>query len=186
MDSDEALVARCRNGSDPAAFAELARRYREPLFRLAASILGPPHVAEAEDIAQEVLVRVHDSLHSFRGDAKFGSWVHRIAFNHALNVKERARYRAPHVSLDALAAAQVRGFDAVDLIQQSRRSEALLDCIAELPEVYQAAVRLYYWLDQSIAEIAVMLDVPDNTVKSYLHRARRLLHAMMQKRGFDE
>jgi hypothetical protein len=55
----------------------------------------------------------------------------------------------------------------------------------ELPEVYQSALRLHYWLGASVSEIAVMLDAPENTVKSYLHRARRLLHAMLDERGFD-
>jgi len=59
------------------------------------------------------------------------------------------------------------------------------ECIAELPEVYQSALRLHYWLGASMSDIASMLDAPENTVKSYLHRARQLLHAMLAERGFD-
>jgi len=51
--------------------------------------------------------------------------------------------------------------------------------------VYQSALRLHYWLGASMSEIAEMLDAPENTVKSYLHRARRLLHAQLTERGFD-
>jgi len=58
-------------------------------------------------------------------------------------------------------------------------------CVGELPEVYQSALRLHYWLGASMSEIAEMLDAPESTVKSYLHRARRLLHAMLTERGFD-
>lgn len=56
----------------------------------------------------------------------------------------------------------------------------------ELPEVYQSALRLHYWLGAGMAEIAALLDVPENTVKSYLHRARKLLHAQLTERGFNE
>lgn len=59
------------------------------------------------------------------------------------------------------------------------------DCVGELPEVYQSALRLHYWMGASMGEIAALLDVPENTVKSYLHRARRLLQAMLLERGCD-
>lgn len=183
--ADEWLVARCREAEDDAAFSELVRRYRTPVFRLAVSILGQPFVPEAEDVAQDVLLRVHHALGSFRGDAKFSSWVYRITFNHALNVKARSRYRAPHVSDQALEATASSAPGPHDQLQDERRQRAVLECVAELPDVYQSALRLHYWMGASMSEIAVMLDAPENTVKSYLHRARRLLHAMLAERGFD-
>ncbi len=183
--TDEWLVERCREQADDAAFAELMRRYRGPVFRLAVSILGQPFAPEAEDVAQDVMLRVHHALGSFRGEAKFSSWIYRIAFNQALNVKARVRFRAPHVSDEALAttASPDRGPD--ERMQDARRQQAVQACIGDLPEVYQSALRLHYWLGASMSEIAVMLDAPENTVKSYLHRARRLLHAMLTERGFD-
>ena len=54
-----------------------------------------------------------------------------------------------------------------------------------LPEVYQSALRLYYWLGASVAEVAALLDVPENTAKSYLHRARQLLDGMLKERGYS-
>jgi RNA polymerase sigma-70 factor (ECF subfamily) len=180
--TDEWLVERCCESADDTAFAELVRRYRQPVFRLAVSILGQEFVPEAEDVAQDVMLRVHHSLRSFRGDARFGSWVYRIAFNLALNVKARARYRAPHVSDEGLAAAPSRDRGPYDQLHGERRQNAVLACVGELPEVYQSALRLYYWLDASVGEIAVMLDAPENTVKSYLHRGRQLLHAMLAER----
>ena len=159
--------------------------YRGPVFRLAVSILGQEFAPEAEDVAQDVMLRVHHALGTFRGEAKFGSWIYRIAFNHALNVKARVRFRAPHVSDEALSTtpSQDRGPD--ERMQDERRQRAVLACVGELPEVYQSALRLHYWLGASMSEIAEMLDAPENTVKSYLHRARRLLHAMLTERGFD-
>ena len=183
--ADEWLVERCRESTHEAAFAELVRRYRGPVFRLAVSILGQEFAPEAEDVAQDVMLRVHHSLRSFRGEARFGSWIYRIAFNQALNVKARARYRAPHVSDQALATTPSQDRGPYDQLQDERRQRAVLACVGELPEVYQSALRLHYWLGASVSDIAVMLDAPENTVKSYLHRARRLLHAMLAERGFD-
>lgn len=183
--TDDWLVDRCRESADDAAFAELVRRYRTPVFRLAVSILGQEFAPEAEDVAQDVMLRVHHALRTFRGEAKVGSWIYRIAFNQALNVKARARYRAPHVSERALAATPSPDRGPDDRLQDARRQQAVMACVRELPEVYQSALRLHYWLGASMSEIAVMLDAPENTVKSYLHRARRLLHAMLAERGFD-
>jgi RNA polymerase sigma factor (sigma-70 family) len=183
--ADEWLVDRCRESGDDAAFAELVKRYRGPVFRLAVSILGQEFVPDAEDVAQDVMIRVHHALGSFRGDAKFGSWIYRITFNQALNVKARMRYRAPHVSEDAVAATPSADRRADEQLQDQQRQQAVLACVAELPDVYQSALRLHYWLGVSVSEIALMLDAPENTVKSYLHRARGLLHAMLTERGFD-
>jgi RNA polymerase sigma factor (sigma-70 family) len=182
--TDEWLVERCRESADDGAFAELVRRYRAPVFRLAVSILGQEFAPEAEDVAQDVMLRVHHALRTFRGEAKFSSWIYRIAFNHALNVKARVRYRAPHVSDRVLATTPSRDRGPYDQLQDERSQRVVLACVAELPEVYQSALRLHYWLGASMSEIAVMLDAPENTVKSYLHRARRLLHAMLAERGF--
>ena len=183
--SDAWLVERCRESADEGAFAEIVRRYRTPVFRVAVSVLGQGFAGEAEDVAQDVMLRVHHSLRSFRGEAKLGSWIYRIAFNQALNLKARARYRAPHVSDESLAAAPAQNRDPHDQLQDERRRQAVLACVDELPEVYQSALRLHYWLGASVNDIAVMLDAPENTVKLYLHRARRLLHVMLTERGFD-
>ena len=59
------------------------------------------------------------------------------------------------------------------------------ECIQTLPEVYQSALRLYYWLGASVAEVAELLGVPENTAKSYLHRARQLLDGMLKQRGYS-
>jgi len=184
-DPDAVLVARSREG-DERAFAELVHRHRAPVFRLAASILGRGCLAEAEDVTQDVFVRVHHALQTFRGDAQFGSWVYRIAFNQALNVKARMRYRAPHLPADVLSAAASPEGSPYQQLHESRQAQALDDCVAELPEVYQSALRLYYWMGADVDEIARLLAVPANTVKSYLHRARRLLRGLLQERGHDE
>jgi RNA polymerase sigma-70 factor (ECF subfamily) len=183
--ADERLVERCRESGDDAAFAELVRRYRGPVFRLAVSILGQPFAAEAEDVAQDVLIRVHAALGSFRGEAKFGSWIYRVAFNHALNVKSRMRFRAPHESDESLAATPSADRSPEERLQDRARTRAVQECISELPEVYQSALRLHYWLGTSVHDISTMLDAPENTVKSYLYRARQLLRAMLAERGFD-
>jgi RNA polymerase sigma-70 factor (ECF subfamily) len=181
--TDDELVARCRDQADADAFAELVRRYRQPVFRVALSVLGHGFAGEAEEVAQEVFLRVHHAIVSFRGESQFSSWIYRIAFNQAINVKSRVRYRAPHVSDGLLEGMAAATGDPVERLESGRRTRLLAECVVELPEIYQAALRLHYWMQASIQESSELLGVPENTVKSYLYRARRLLHAMLTARG---
>ena len=184
VDSDSQLVTRAQGG-DQDAFDELVRRHSDHVFRLALSILGQGFAAEAEDVAQQVFLKVHHALASFRGDAEFGSWIYRITFNQAMNVKSRARYRMPHVDDSVLSNVTTAQLGPHSLVETAQRDQFLAECIQMLPEVYQSALRLYYWMDASVADVATLLDVPENTAKSYLHRARQLLDGMLKQRGYS-
>lgn len=183
MTTDADLVAAYCDRGNEAAFEELVRRYRQPVFKLTLSILGPAFAGDAEEVTQEVFIRVHRGLKSFRVDAQFSSWIYRIAFNQAINLKERIRYRAPHLSEQVLANTASACGDPHRELEIARRNRTVLECIYELPEIYQSAVRLHYWIGADVAEIATLLGVAENTAKSYLHRSRKLLYMMLKERG---
>lgn len=184
LETDAQLVESAQNG-DQEAFAQLVRRHSPLVFRLAVSILGREFVPEAEDVTQEVFLKVHHAITSFRGESEFRSWIYRITFNQAVNLKARVRFRDPHEDETILnrAASQEPGPDRK--LEQAERERALAEAIQSLPEVYQSALRLYYWMDAGVAEVAELLGVPENTAKSYLHRARQLLQVMLKERGFS-
>ncbi len=135
-------------------------------------------------MAQEVFLKVHYAIKSFRGEAEFSSWIYRIAFNQAVNLKARGRYRKPHLGEEVLAQSVASEPGPHQQFETAQRDLALAECIQTLPEVYQSALRLYYWLGASVAELAELLCVPENTAKSYLHRSRQLLHGMLKERGY--
>jgi RNA polymerase sigma-70 factor (ECF subfamily) len=155
------------------------------VFRLALSILGQEFIPEAEDVAQEVFLKVHHAIQTFRGEAEFSSWIYRITFNQAVNLKQRVRFRSPHEDDTVLHHTAASDPSPELQLQTAQRDQVLAECIATLPEVYQSTLRLYYWLDAGVAEVAELLGVPENTAKSYLHRARLLLHGMLKERGYS-
>ena len=155
------------------------------MFRLAVSILGREFIPEAEDVAQEVFLKVHHAIESFRGEAEFSSWIYRITFNQALNLKARVRFRSPHEDETVLCATATPEPGPERLAETAQRDRTLAECIRTLPEVYQSALRLYYWLGAGVGEVAALLVVPENTAKSYLHRARHLLHSMLREKGYS-
>lgn len=168
------------------AFAVLVDRHKERIFRLALAVLGPGFEAEAEEVTQEVFVAAFRQLSSFRGDSAFGSWLYRIAQRKAIDLRRSARIRHPHTGETALEGAAPDGPapDARAAESQSRR--ALQAAIRELPDPYPVVLRLYYWLDRSVGEIAEVLNVPAGTVKSHLFRARLLLAGRLKEKGFDD
>ena len=181
---DEVVVAAYLKTRDPDLFRLLVERHRERVFRLVASILGPFADLDAEELTQEVFVRVHERLGSFRGEARFSSWLYRLAYNRTIERRRRARLRAEHVSCESLeASATSTGPLEAALDRERERVVALL--IEGLPDVYRSVVHMHYWMDQSIDEIAETLGVPTGTVKSYLSRARQRLREGARAQGIQ-
>lgn len=168
------------------AFALLVDRHKERIFRLALAVLGPGFEAEAEEVTQEVFVVAFRQLPSFRGECAFGSWLYRIAQRKAIDLRRSARVRHPHAEEKILEGATPAGL-APDSRAAERQSRlALQAAIRELPDPYPAVLRLFYWLDRSVSEIAEVLNVAPGTVKSHLFRARRLLAGRLKEKGFTD
>ncbi len=182
IDPDAELVSRWQAG-DASAFEALVRRHERPVFRLALRMLG--NRQEAEDVTQEALLSLHRHGHSFRRESRFSTFVYRVAANAALNRRRtlgrsRARERL-------LAERQIGGIDlpssprdpgdaAAGAQAQARVQEAL----QELPPDLRLAVVLFDIEGLPYGEIARVLEVPEGTVKSRIHRARNALRERLR------
>lgn len=170
------LVTRACEGDKP-AFAELVRRHqgrvRGLLMRLAQDRVL------ADDLAQEVFLRAYRGLVGFQRRSAFGTWLYRIAYNVYLNNRTRVR-RFCELPEDYVAAA-VAPESALSAPRSDLRRD-LSAAIETLPERYRAVVVLYYLEEVSYPEIADILGVPLGTVKTHLHRAKKLLREHMSER----
>jgi len=170
---DEATVADYLRTRDPDLFRVLVERYQNRVLRLVASVLGPHADLDAQEVVQDVFVRVHEKLHSYRGEARFGSWLYRLAYNRALEHRRRARIRFPHLPLET--AAEPASADPLEELADRERQRIVARCVERLPQLYRSVIYMHYWLGSSVEEIAEALGVPEGTVKSYLSRARQRL-----------
>jgi RNA polymerase sigma-70 factor, ECF subfamily len=186
-DDDMALVDACVTDGDRAAFATLVERYQKWVFRLALSVLGPGGAGDAQDITQEVFVRLAAHLKDFRGESSFRTWLRRLAVNLAIDRRRHARWRKPHVSLSALdeRRATDRGEDPYRSAEAEERARAVAMCLGVLPDEMRSVIHLHYWMDLPADEIAAALQIPTGTVKSRLHRGRKLLYHAMHARGLS-
>jgi RNA polymerase sigma-70 factor, ECF subfamily len=181
---DSQIIADFLRTSDEDLFELLVERYKDRVFRLVLSILGPACAAEAEEVTQEVFVIVYKQLETFRQESRFGTWIYRIAFNRAIDAKRRARSRHPHVPVEALQEFPDRSRPSpLTVAENAEQRQLVRSCMEQLPDLYRAVLYLHYWMECSIEEIGEFLGVPPGTVKSYLHRGRQRLYARMQKKS---
>jgi RNA polymerase sigma-70 factor (ECF subfamily) len=167
---------------DDAAFDHLFERWASPLLRYLERMLRDR--GSAEELVQEVFLRVHRSRDRYRPDARFSTWLYRIATNLALNELRRPRRRDPHASVDDEGAgiSLVAGSSAVDDVVHARRVSAEVEvALAELPDRQRMALWLAAVEGHSYAEIAEVLDVTEKAVKALVHRARTGLAARMPR-----
>ncbi len=173
--SDEAaeerrLIERSAGG-DQDAFRQLVQRHYRLVIGVAFRALGD--MGLAEDVAQEVFLKVHRSLPAYRHEKPFVHWLHRVAANAVTDALRRTR---PIVSLDALEQPPAgREADPQDLAARHELQRAVRDAIAKLPRHYRDTVVLQVFHELSYEEIARTLDIPLGTVMSRLNAARRLL-----------
>ena len=185
LDEDVRLMLAFRAG-DSAAFDALFRRWASPLLRYLARMLRDS--AAAEELVQEVFLRVYRARDRYTPDARFSTWVYRIATNLALNELRRPRRRGRHESPDEeggpdLVAEATGPDDAADARREAGRVLADLE---ELPEKQRAALCLSAIEGLSYAEIAEALEVTESAVKALVHRARSALADRMHARSGRE
>lgn len=185
---DAQLVREFQRTADPASFSELVTRHRERVFRLVVSILGPGREGEAEELTQDIFVKVHGKLGRFRGDAKFSSWLYRVAYNQALDHRSTLRFKARHVSEEVLAMTPSPDTtsDPFERTLTADLKGAVKECLAELPDLYRSILHLHYWMGMTVAEIGETLATPTGSIKSYMHRARARLARLLEERGISD
>jgi len=172
-DPDVRLMLALRAG-DAAAFDSLFGRWSGPLLRYAQRMVGD--LATAEDLVQEVFLRVYRARERYAPEARFSTWLYRIATNLALNELRRPRRRTPHRSAEdeeAVLAEPAAGAD--DVAHARRVGRAAAAALEELPETQRAALCLAAVEGLSYAEVAEALEVTESAVKALVHRARSAL-----------
>ena len=176
QETDEpALIARCRAG-DTAAFRILVERHRGRAYSLALRILRS--APDAEEVAQDAFVRAWLGLADYRGDAAFGTWLHRIVARRALD--RAAILRGRRGREESLEQAEVPSVPGNSPSRDSRRLARLMEA---LPEAQRGVITLFYFEEQPVAEIARTLQMPEGTVKTHLARARASLRQEWLRRS---
>lgn len=181
-DPDRELVERWRRG-ELEAFAALVRRHQRRVFGLLLRMLGSRE--EAEDATQDTFLNLHRHGHRFRSEARFSTFVYRVAVNAALNRRRSLGRRRAQV--EAFTEAQAvgplappAGSDPEAALHGDRLRTRLARELLTLPEALRAPVILFDVEGLSYGEISEVLEVAEGTVKSRIHRARQALRTRLR------
>ncbi len=180
--SDEQLMWRVQMSGDPGAFGELVRRWEAPLQRLCTRLTGDSH--RAEDLVQEIFARIFTQRHRYRPDARFSTWLWRVALNHTSSALRQLHLHreqlapppdpdspGPHPLADPPDAAPAPDEAAL----RRETGEAVRRAVSELPETHRAILVLRHYEGLKFREIAEVLDLPEGTVKTRMTEALHLL-----------
>lgn len=187
-DPDVALMLRVRDHADDAAFAELVDRHRQKLVGIMHHILG--NLEEAEDVSQEVFIRIYRARSTYHPQAKFSTWLYTIAHNQALNAL-RSRARKPSVALNTNESGSMghrpeeqiladSGPAPSGQMRQAELATIIRQALDTLNERQRMAVVLNKFNEMNYAEIATVMGLSTKAVKSLLSRARASLRDALQ------
>ena len=190
MKTTEELI-RASKAGDMSAFEELLILYQDRVYTHCLHLTG--NADDAQDLAQDVFIQAFRKLSSFRGDADFGTWLHRIAVNLWIN-HARKNSKVAYVSYDEpvptgdgeVTRELVTTEDSpAEILEASERAYIVQLALAKLPEEFKTVTILRDMEGYSYDEIADMLDCSLGTVKSRISRGRRLLRKFLLEAGLQ-
>lgn len=185
--TDEELVARSMDG-DADSFNQLIKRWERPIYALAYRTLGRED--DARDVCQETFLRAYRAINGFRGQAKFSSWLYRIALNLCRDWMRRQRrtptVQAPEdVDIADLAAERGPSESIETLVGRRQLGRAVAAAMAKLPEEQRTAIVLKEYHGLTFQEIAEMQGVPLSTVKTRLYQGLSVVRRQLEKGGMS-
>lgn len=185
--TDEELVARSMDG-DVDSFNQLIKRWERPIYALAYRTLGREE--DARDVCQETFLRAYRAIKGFKGQAKFSSWLYRIALNLCRDWMRRQR-RTPTVQVPEdvdiadLASAQGPVESIETLVGRRQLGRAVAAAMAGLPDEQRTAIILKEYHGLTFQEIAEMQGCPLSTVKTRLYQGLSVVRRQLEKGGMS-
>lgn len=175
MSTDEnKLVARLKNG-DAQAMRPMMLLYKDYVFTLALRIVKKKELAE--EVTQDVFVKVFKKIKTFDGRSMFKSWLYTVTFRVGLNYLDKKEMKAADRIVYPQEINDLPGIDFSDeTLLEHEKQDVLWKAIDRLPRMQALSVTLFYLQELSITEISDVLSIPANTVKTHLFRGRKMLY----------
>jgi len=175
---DLILIKKTLDG-DTNAFGSLVKRYQDYIFNVAIKMLR--NREEAEEVAQDTFIKAFEVLASFKGEAKFSTWLFKIAYRKSLDrIKKNKRSFTLELVENLTEDASMDFENGLAIMLIEERKEIIKNCILELPEIEAAIITLYYYEEQSVKEIAEITNLSQDNIKVKLHRSRKLLYSSLE------
>lgn len=166
---------------DTNAFAVLVDRYKDMVFTLSLKMVKDRE--EAEEVSQDTFLKIYKSLNKFNGESKFSTWIYKVAFNTCLDRLKKNKRLQPVTALDEFTEQEtISLMNILDAIEDKERRQMIQDCLHLLPGEDSFLLTLYYFEEQSLDEIAKIINITSNNVKIRLYRSRKKLASLLKDR----
>jgi RNA polymerase sigma-70 factor (ECF subfamily) len=184
VNQSEALIFKIKQG-DETAFASLMELYQDMVFNTAISIVQ--NEADADDITQDVFVKVYQSIGSFKGESKVSTWLYCITISTALDVERKKKRKKRFAFVESIFGKTEEQIVAVEFnhpgiaLEKKESAAVLFKALKQLPEKQQIAFTLHKLEGQNYQEIAAIMDTSLYAVESLMVRAKANLQKLLQK-----
>ncbi len=158
-------------------FSYIVEKYQDIVFSIAMKVLR--NREDAEEMAQESFIKAYKSLNSFKGNAKFSTWLYRITYNTCIS--EIRKKKNHFVSTEDIQIRDEAEEMNLDGIPEENREKFVKAALEQLPQDEYTLVLLYYFKDQSIEEISHVTGLSESNAKVKLHRARKKLYTILNE-----
>ncbi len=163
-------------------FSYLVDKYQDIVFSIALKVLK--NRDDAEEMAQESFIKAFKSLHTFKGNAKFSTWMYRITYNSCIS--EVRKKKMQFTSTDDVQISDEAQELNLEGIPEENREKYVKAALGRLPEDEYTLVLLYYYEDQSIDEISKVMGLTESNAKVKLHRIRKKLYTILNEMLKDD
>lgn len=174
--NDIALIAKAIAFNDAQAYGRLVEKYQSAIRRFFLHQTNGNHFL-SDDLAQETFIKAYQKLSSFKSLSNFSTWLHRIAYNVFYDYQRSLKYTESLESKEVATKSEEISNDI---------EEDLYKALATLNESERICITLFYMEDMSIKTIEEVTQIPSNTVKSHLSRAKKHLQTWLQQNGYSD
>jgi len=176
---DQFYIAKILEG-DSSYYTHIVSRYKNLVYSIVLRMLK--NEDDANEVAQDVFIKVYTSLASFKGESKFSTWIYKIAYHKCLDAIKKQKRSFDTVSVDTVFDLSADGFDsALNILEEADKKKAINNAIMSLKEDYATILTLYYFDELSLKEITEVIGGTLDNAKIKLYRGRKMLFKELKK-----
>ncbi|MCF2874189.1 MULTISPECIES: RNA polymerase sigma factor [unclassified Tenacibaculum] len=180
INNDQTYIDKVLKG-DTNAFSILVEKYKGMIFTLALKMLKSRE--EAEEISQDTFIKAFKNLDRFKGEAKFSTWLYKIGYRACLDNLKKNKTKYNTDTIDEITINKIKSTEGIlEGIERKERAEIINTCIMSLPEDERSILWMFYFEELSLKEIIELTEFSESNVKVKLHRARKRLLTIVEKK----
>ena len=178
------LITNAMNGHLE-SYSLLVKKYQNMVLTLSCRILKDRH--EAEDLTQDVFIKVFKNLSKFDPQATFAAWLYKVSYNETINKYRSLKRRQDRFKdSDGIKEDWQTEYESLSLLDKQERKEILLAALDQLSESDRLVIWAYYFDDMTVKEISCITDLTESNIKIKLHRSRKQLYGILNRKHLKE